>query len=42
MQRRTTEGKKLELKKKKEKKANITYSPFSVGSMSGNSRKIVL
>ena len=38
------EGKRrgLRAKKEKQKKANRTHSPFSVGSISGNSRKIVL
>jgi hypothetical protein len=31
-----------EVKNERQKKENITHSPFSVGSMSGNSRKMVL
>ncbi len=41
MKRRGREGKGIEVKKEKQKKADITHSPFSAGSISGNSRKIV-
>jgi hypothetical protein len=42
IKRKKREGKKAGGEERKTKKANITHSPFSVGSISGNSRKMVL